>query len=261
MWETDPDVIRQVLPPPLEPSEPLARIRFATVNMGTGIPIFGAGWFGVRARHGSQEGEYALFMPMTTEQATVGGRETYGEPKKIGAVAIDIQGDQVHAHMERMGFPLAEVRGTIGDAGRHRAARQDRLLLQAEPLARRQGLRHRTRAGRTCTGTKRRATASTIDGTLMLHDSPIDPIADIPVGRLVSLQFAQVATTQHGEVVERVPGGLAAPVRPSTLRRPVGARKEGLMSMSEAGRDRTEGRNTSGAWPERPGPQGQERER
>ena len=31
------------------------------------------------------EGEYALFMPMTTEQATVGGRETYGEPKKIGA--------------------------------------------------------------------------------------------------------------------------------------------------------------------------------
>ncbi|MGZ4757324.1 MAG: acetoacetate decarboxylase family protein, partial [Acidimicrobiia bacterium] len=107
VWETDLDVIREVLPPPLEPSEPLARIRFATVNMGTGIPTFGAGWFGVRARHGSQEGEYALFMPMTTEQATVGGRETYGEPKKIGAVTIDLDGDQVHAHMERMGFPLA----------------------------------------------------------------------------------------------------------------------------------------------------------
>src|SRR4051794_36431524 len=73
IWETDPDVIRQVLPQPLEVSEPLARIRFATVNMGTGIPVFGAGWFGVRARHGSKEGEYALFMPMTTEQATIGG--------------------------------------------------------------------------------------------------------------------------------------------------------------------------------------------
>ena len=52
VWETDPDVIKAVLPPPLEPSEPLARIRFATVDMGTGIPVFGAGWFGVRARHG-----------------------------------------------------------------------------------------------------------------------------------------------------------------------------------------------------------------
>src|SRR6476646_1036623 len=116
VWETDLDVIREVLPPPLEPSEPLARIRFATVDMGTGIPVFGAGWFGVRARHGRGEGEYPLFMPMTTEQATIGGRETYGEPKKIGRVGIEIKGDQVHASFERMGFPLAEVTGTLGAA-------------------------------------------------------------------------------------------------------------------------------------------------
>src|SRR4249919_2977377 len=97
VWETDPDAIRALLPPPLEPSEALARIRFATVDMGTGIPVFGAGWFGVRARHGSVEGEYPLFMPMSTEQATIGGRETYGEPKKIGAVSIAIDGDHIDA--------------------------------------------------------------------------------------------------------------------------------------------------------------------
>src|SRR5947207_6578419 len=114
VWETDADAIRAVLPPPLEPSDSRARIRFATVDMGTGIPVFGAGWFGVRARHGSIEGEYPLFMPMTTEQATVGGRETYGEPKKIGAVAIDVDGEQLHAHFGRMGFTLAEVQGTLG---------------------------------------------------------------------------------------------------------------------------------------------------
>src|SRR3954453_3612543 len=111
LWETDPDVIRAVLPPPLEPSEPLARIRFATVDMGTGIPTFGAGWFGVRARHAGTEGEYALFMPMTTEQATIGGRETYGEPKKIGAVEISTVDDVVSARITRMGFTLAEVEG------------------------------------------------------------------------------------------------------------------------------------------------------
>src|SRR6266849_4914259 len=115
VWETDADAIRAVLPPPLEPSEPLARIRFATVDMGTGIPVFGAGWFGVRARHGSTEGEYALFMPMTTEQATIGGRETFGEPKKIADVTLQLDGARLAASIERMGFRVAEVNGQLAD--------------------------------------------------------------------------------------------------------------------------------------------------
>ena len=40
--------------------------------------MFGAGYFAVRAAHEGVEGEYPLLMPMTTEQETVGGRETYG---------------------------------------------------------------------------------------------------------------------------------------------------------------------------------------
>jgi acetoacetate decarboxylase len=210
VWETDPDVIRQVLPPPLEPSEPLARLRFATVDMGTGIPIFGAGWFGVRARHGSQEGEYALFMPMTTEQATVGGRETYGEPKKIGSVAIDRDGDEIYAHIERLGFPLAEVRGTLGEP-RDIAPRDkcdfyfklspspDGKGFDTEPALVHVHRHEQARDGRA------------LDGMLQLFESPVDPIVDIPIGRMISLEMAQVATTQHGEVVERVPADWLLP--------------------------------------------------
>jgi acetoacetate decarboxylase len=210
VWETDPDVVRQVLPPPLEPSEPLARIRFATVDMGTGIPVFGAGWFGVRARHGSQEGEYALFMPMTTEQATVGGRETYGEPKKIGAVSIDRDAAHVRARIERLGFLLAEVAGTVGapvdiapkdktDFYFKLSPSPDGKGFDTEPALVHVHRHEEAREGRT------------IDGTLTLHDSPVDPIADIPVLRMVSIELAQVATTQHGEVVERVPADWLLP--------------------------------------------------
>jgi len=210
VWETDPEVIRAVLPPPLEPSEPTARIRFATVDMGTGIPVFGAGWFGVRARHGRVEGEYALFMPMTTEQATIGGRETYGEPKKIGAVAIDVDGDHVHAGFERMGFRLAEVRGVLGPPVEIAPREKVDFYFKCSPSPDGKGFdtepalvhvhRHEeARDGRT------------IDGTLSLGDSPLDPIADIPVGRIVSMQFARVTTTQHGEVVERVPSDSLLP--------------------------------------------------
>ena len=210
IFETDLDVIREVLPPPLEPSEALARIRFATVNMGTGIPVFGAGWFGVRARHGSVEGEYPLFMPMTTEQATVGGRETFGEPKKIGAVAINVDGDHLHAKFERMGFVLAEVSGSIGDAidipDRDKvdfyfkcSPSPDGKGFDTEPALVHCHRHEEAREGRA------------IDGTLTLHESPLDPIVDIPMGKIVSMQFAQVTTTQHGEVVERVPGDWLLP--------------------------------------------------
>jgi acetoacetate decarboxylase len=210
VWETDLDVIRAVLPPPLEPSEPLARIRFATVDMGTGIPVFGAGWFGVRARHGSVEGEYPLFMPMTTEQATIGGRETYGEPKKIGGVKIDVDGDAIDARFERFGITLAQFRGKRGDPIEIPPRDKVDFYFKCSPSPDGKGFdaepalvyvrRHEeAREGRA------------LEGTLTLDESPLDPIADIPVNRIVSMQFAEVTTTQEGEVVERVPADWLLP--------------------------------------------------
>ena len=95
---------------------------------------------------GRVEGEYALFMPMTTEQATVGGRETFGEPKKIGAVSIDVDGERHPRPLRAHGLPARRGAGHARRADRHPAARQGRLLLQVQPVARRQGLRHRARA-------------------------------------------------------------------------------------------------------------------
>ncbi len=210
IWETDLDVIRAVLPPPLEPSEPLARIRFATVNMGTGIPVFGAGWFGVRARHGRVEGEYPLFMPMTTEQATVGGRETYGEPKKIGAVSIDVNGDTLHARFERMGFVPAEVQGTLGPPADIPARDKVDFYFKCSPSPDGKGFDTEPALVH-CHRHEEARDGRTIDGALTLRDSPLDPIADIPVGKIVSMQFAQVTTQQHGEVVERVPADWLLP--------------------------------------------------
>ena len=48
VYETDPEIIAAVLPPPLEPGpEPLVRITITRVEM-PGLPVFGAGWIGVR---------------------------------------------------------------------------------------------------------------------------------------------------------------------------------------------------------------------
>jgi acetoacetate decarboxylase len=210
VWETDPEVVAAVLPPPLEPSEPLARIRFATVDMGTGIPIFGAGWFGVRARHAGTEGEYALFMPMTTEQATIGGRETYGEPKKIGAVSIEVDGDTVTARMERMGFTLAEVRATLADP--IEIAPKDKVDFYFKCSPSPDGKGFDTEPALVyCRRHEEARDGRALAGTLVLGESPLDPIADVPVGAIRAFEFAQVSTTQTGEVVERVPADWLLP--------------------------------------------------
>jgi acetoacetate decarboxylase len=210
IWETDPDVIRAVLPPPLEPSEPLARIRFATVDMGTGIPVFGAGWFGVRARHGSVEGEYPLFMPMTTEQATIGGRETFGEPKKIGEVSIDVDGNNVVARFARLGFTPAVVRGTLGNAIEIPPRDKCDFYFKCSPSPDGKGFDTEPALVHTYRHEEARD-GRAIDGTLELSESPVDPIVDIPVGNIVSMQFAQITTEQHGEVVEHVPADWLLP--------------------------------------------------
>src|SRR5580698_2197651 len=112
-FETDPDILASVLPPPLEPSSrPLAKATFARVDI-PGLPTFGAGSFSVQCTHDGTVGYYCLVMPMSTEQSVIGGRETFGEPKKIGQVAVDLDGDSVRGTMTRMGVTFAEFTGRV----------------------------------------------------------------------------------------------------------------------------------------------------
>jgi len=210
VFETDPDLVASVLPRPLEPAAPTARLRIAVVDMGTGLPAFGAGWFGVRARHGTVEGEYALFMPMTTEQSTTGGRETFGEPKKIGQVGLQFDGDQVSGRISRMGSTIAELSGTLGPEQPGYEKDKIDFYFKALPNPSGEGLdsdpalvycrRHEVARG-----------VHLVTGECKLLDAPLDPIADFPVHRIVSYQCAEITTAQTGEIVDRVPAEWVLP--------------------------------------------------
>jgi len=209
VFETDPAAIAAVLPPPLEPSAEAttartARLRIATVDMGTGLKPFGAGWFGARCRHGSTEGEYALFMPMTTEQATIGGRETFGEPKKIADVTLQLDGDRVLAYIERMGFRAAEINGVLGEELPGYEKDKVDFYFKLSPNPDGVGLDgdppfvycHRHESARA---------VRRIEGEVKLMESPLDPVADFPIQSIVSMEYAEIAGTQRGEIVGRVP--------------------------------------------------------
>ena len=211
VYETDPDVIAAVLPPPLEPGpEPLVRLNISTVTM-PGNLVFGAGWFGVQACHGEVLGEYPLLMPMTTEQATVGGRETFGEPKKIAEIQAKREGDDIHSTIKRLGFTVAEIKGKItGERDLISNERIDfyfKLLPSPEGPTKLDGdpfIVHSKKSSR-------ERKAEIVEGEVILGDSPLDPVADLPVRKLHSINLSQRATVVNAHTVGTVPAEYLIP--------------------------------------------------
>ena len=205
IYETDRDVVAAVLPPPLSPAaEPLVRATFATVEMD-GRPPFGAGYFAVRARHEGREGEYPLVMPMTTEQAVIGGRETFGEPKKLGEVTLVRTGDDVVGRMTRMGVTFVEVSGRVVERlavppERTKTDFYFKFLLSPDG----KGFDSEP-ALVYCYKTEQVRVLERVDGSVTLRESPFDPVVDLPVRRLVEITYAERASQQRGEIVSRVP--------------------------------------------------------
>ena len=211
LWETDPELIADVLPRPLEPGpEPLVRLTITVVEM-PGLPAFGAGWFGVQARHGDHIGEYPLFMPMTTEQSVLGGRDTYGEPKKIGDVWARRDGDAIEAGIARMGYPVCEIRGRVNETREPYEKRKTDFWFKLSPSAERPGeldadpllvYGEKVEKARVFEG---------IDGDVILKDSPLDPIADLVIRRMVDLNWTERASIQVGRIIGPVPRANLAP--------------------------------------------------
>ncbi len=152
LYETDPEIIAAVLPPPLQPGpEPLVRITITRVEM-PGLPVFGAGWIGVQARHEDRVGEYPILMPMTTEQSLIGGREINGEPKKLAEVEVERDGDAVSARIARMGSLICEINGRISGTRDNYERARPTSGSSSRPRARRPGCSTTIR----CSSTERR---------------------------------------------------------------------------------------------------------
>lgn len=203
---TDPEVVASVLPPPIEPcDEPLVKITVATVDI-KGYPTFGAGSFSVRARHEGTDGFYALLMPMTTEQSVIGGRETFGEPKKLGAVELTRDGDQVTGTFARMGVEIVRINGTIG-AALDPPGPETRTDFYFKFLPAPDGKGFDTDPALVyCHRTEQTRKIEPVDGEIQLRESPYDPVADLPVRRVVGMTISERSSVQRGEIHGTVPG-------------------------------------------------------
>lgn len=210
VYETDAKIARALLPKPLEPAAPEVCVTFSHVAMHLSPERtleIGSAIFGVRAVYDGVPGIFLLTMPMTTEQAVIGGRETYGEPKKIAQIEFTKDGDRVTAKVSRMGMTYLSVSGTVGKPLGPREFVEHAYCVKAspscdpgraldgDPLLVRLEWQH------THTG------AWQMDGgSLVLGESPVDPVADIPVRRLLRCEYEEGGTRSNGRVLRSIPG-------------------------------------------------------
>ena len=203
------------------------RITITRVEM-PGLPVFGAGWIGVQARHEDRVGEYPIFMPMTTEQSLIGGREVNGEPKKLAEVEVHRDGDAVSARIARMGSVVCEITGRITGTRENYELEKTDFWFKLSPSCEAAGVLDQDPLLVYGEKTERTRVHETIEGELILKEAPLDPVADLVVRRMVDLNWTERASTQVGRVIGPVPRAGPRAVHPPALRRPLGAGGEAM---------------------------------
>ena len=106
-WRTDPEAMAFLLPPPLEPVGDVACIHIYRMNDTDWLgPYWEANaMFG--ARLGEREGAYSPYLALSSDIGVAHGREAHGQPKKLGAPAIEFRGDLIVGTVERNGIDIA----------------------------------------------------------------------------------------------------------------------------------------------------------
>ena len=114
VWETSPEAIARLLPPPLEPAEKPLVFAFIAYYPSTNFSVpYNESAVLIRASYRGEEGWYCLSMPVTDDMAMAGGREGWGYPKKMANIAFSRDNDTVTGYTERHGIKFMQVKAKL----------------------------------------------------------------------------------------------------------------------------------------------------
>ncbi|MFB6170487.1 MAG: acetoacetate decarboxylase family protein [Haloarculaceae archaeon] len=202
-FETTEVFVERVLPPGLDPADPLAEVNVHEVGESNCVGGFAGGALYVRARHGDREGKYCLAMPMSTDAAITWGRELFGEPKKRAAVTFEKDGPDVRGRIERHGETVVDLRGDVTDE-REGGTVEETVFhykylpdptgdgLQFDPLL--VGVAFENETRRLVTGS----------GTAELRSTAHDAFGDVPVEETLGAAYAETDMTTSQETLATV---------------------------------------------------------
>ncbi len=203
-FETTPDAIRALLPPPLEPTpEPLGAAWVGEIGNSNCVgPFMGTALY-IRARYQNVTGSYCIAMPTSTPHSVTFGRELYGEPRKLAKIIFERQDEFVWGSAERNEVRFISLRGRM--TGSAVTGRHEMSTFHFKYALKPDG------AGFDCppalvqvTSDSEVATAERGRGELVFRDSPHDPVSDIPVKQIIEAIYAEGHTYVTGRTLCQV---------------------------------------------------------
>ncbi|MBY8824005.1 acetoacetate decarboxylase family protein [Sphingomonas colocasiae] len=216
LYETDAEIARALLPQPLVPAaRPEIFLQFAHVAMHvtpeTTVEI-GALTLGVMCDYEGTRGGYVFHMAMEGETVVTSGRERFGEPKKIAETTFDKNGDHVRATCSRHGITYFEVEGTIGaDQGKPEPFEEYFYCYKGLPSITTPGEFDGDVYLTRLNWKRNYSRHHGFDGAIRFHESAYDPIVDVPIRRMLSLDYVEGATNTSGQLLRTVPSEWIAP--------------------------------------------------
>ena len=207
-FETDPAVVAEILPPPLQPApEPRVSVSISEIRRSNCVGPFNGCSFNIACTYDGKPGLYCLTMPMNTDTAVIFGRELYAEPKKVAEITLDVRDDgRARGAVTRHGVTYIELRGTFEEelAPVQLESVSSHYYFKYLPSADGHGFAHDPELVRV---THRAATHQLARGTgiVTFRESPHDPVIDIPVLSVLAATLSEGETHTTAEVVTTVP--------------------------------------------------------
>jgi acetoacetate decarboxylase len=203
-YRTNPDVLRQIVPEPLEISEPLVKYEFIRMPDSTGFGDYTESGQVIPVSFRGAKGGYVHSMYLNDHPPIAGGRELWGFPKKLASPQLEVEIDTLVGTLDYGKVRIAKA--TMGF--KHREADHAAVLSAlAAPNFLLKIIPHVDGSPRICELVRYFTTqvalkgAWSAPGSLELHPHALAPLADLPVLKVESaLHFIADLTLELGEV-------------------------------------------------------------
>jgi len=115
--QTETDTVKAILPNPLAPSDTPKAIVFVAhypeTNFGC---VYREGALLLQCTFRNEIGFYCLSMPVDDDMAMIGGRESFGFPKKIAEkITLEKKGNHITGSVERKGTEIIRIEGVFNE--------------------------------------------------------------------------------------------------------------------------------------------------
>lgn len=216
-FETKPEIIQALLPPPLTPGPlPIGAVFVANYpKTNFGVSYLESALF-LMVAHNGEEGVYCLSMPVNNDMALILGRETFGYPKKMAHIYLEREGNDFRGGTERHGVKFLEMKARMEGTFNDPAAQQfitepgetnpDIVVYNFKyfPNPERTGFDYRPRLIKE-TVKRRPKNIEYGEAQLYFNPSPHDPWSEVEIAKVYGATFSVGDNSMlPGEVVAEV---------------------------------------------------------